>query len=191
MLSELFPSTIYSKIQYDKEGLYSITHYLDADKISELLLNNFINKSNLSILDGTGGLGGNTISFSKYFNKVTSIEINETRFNMLTNNIKLYNIINVTVKLGDSIEYLLQNYNNYDIYFFDPPWGGPEYKKNKNIKLKMNNYYLSDIAKIISKNVQDKLLVFKIPYNYNLDEFNIFNYKLYKLKKYYIIVILI
>jgi 16S rRNA G966 N2-methylase RsmD len=191
MLSELFPSTIYSKIQYDTEGLYSITQHDDADMISEMLINNFTNKSNLTILDGTGGLGGNTISFSKYFKTVTSVEINENRYKMLINNIKLYNIQNVNIIIGDSIEYLLNNYKNYDIYFFDPPWGGPEYKKHKNIKLKISNYYLSELATIITNSIQDKLLVFKIPYNYDLNEFSNFNYKLYKLKKYYIILILI
>ena len=42
---------------------YSITNYTEADFISETIINNFNHNSQLKILDGTGGLGGNTISF--------------------------------------------------------------------------------------------------------------------------------
>jgi len=190
MLNKLFPEINYDKIQYDKEGLYSITNFIEADLISEIIKNNFDN-SELKILDGTGGLGGNTISFLKYFNSVTSIEIDKERYSMLVNNVKLYNtnvkLYNTNVKLvnDDSIKYIT---SNYDIYFFDPPWGGPTYKKNKNIRLKIGGLNLSEIAKKINKN---KLLIFKLPFNYDFNEFNDYNYKLYKINNYYIILILL
>ena len=31
MLNKLFPETNYDELQYDKEGLYSITNYKEAD----------------------------------------------------------------------------------------------------------------------------------------------------------------
>ena len=67
MLNKLFPETNYEKLQYDNEGLYSITNYKEADIISSIIKNNFISNNNIKIYDGTGGLGGNTISFSKHF----------------------------------------------------------------------------------------------------------------------------
>jgi len=140
MLNKLFPNVNFEKIQYDKEGLYSITHYDEANNISELIISNFNNKENLKILDGTGGLGGNTISFSKFFKNVTSIEIDKNRCDMLKNNIKLYNLNNIKIINDDSIKFLLVNKENYDIYFFDPPWGGPDYKKIKNLRFKIGNY---------------------------------------------------
>jgi len=192
MLNKLFPEINYNKIQYDKEGLYSITNYIEADLISEIIKDNFID-SELKILDGTGGLGGNTISFLKYFKSVTSIEIDKERYSMLLNNIQLYNTNvklysknNVKLINGDSIKFITSN--DYDIYFFDPPWGGPTYKKNKNIRLKLGGYKLSEIAKKINQN---KLLIFKLPFNYDFDEFNNYNYKLYKINNYYIIIILL
>jgi 16S rRNA G966 N2-methylase RsmD len=188
MITELFPNTDYTKLQYDTEGLYSITNFNEADNISNLLLDNFTNK-NLNILDGTGGLGGNTISFAKYFKNVTSIELNINRYEMLKNNLDVYNLKNVIVNNCDSVEYLFNNYSKYNIYFFDPPWGGPSYKKKENLTLFMGNNSLLKIADFLKENTKDKLLVYKLPFNYNFDEFNGYDYKLYKINKYYIIII--
>ena len=189
MLNKLFPDVDFKKIQYDTEGLYSITNYNDADIISKLIINNFENIENLKILDGTGGLGGNSISFSKFFNFVTTIEINKSRYEMLKNNINLYKLNNIKIVNDDSIKYILENKEYYDIYFFDPPWGGPDYKKIKNLRLKMGNYMLSDLANKIY--LTNKLLVFKLPFNYDFEEFFNFNYKLYKINKYYILILLL
>jgi 16S rRNA G966 N2-methylase RsmD len=188
MITELFPNTDYTKLQYDTEGLYSITNFNEADNISNLLLDNFTNK-NLNILDGTGGLGGNTISFSKYFKNVTSIELNKNRYEMLKNNLDVYKIKNVTIINCNSVKYLFDNYSKYNIYFFDPPWGGPSYKKKENLTLSMGNNSLLKIADFLKENTKDKLLVYKLPFNYNFDEFNGYDYKLYKINKYYIIII--
>lgn len=190
MLSNIFPETEYNKLQYDEEGLYSITHHIQANQISLLLKNNFINNHNINILDGTSGIGGNTISFCKYFKKVTAIEINKERYNFLVNNITQYDFKNITIINNDSINYLYKNYSNYHIYFFDPPWGGPQYKSYNKIKFNMGSKSLYEIALYLKERVAEKVLVFKLPYNYDFDEFNDFNYKLYKIKKYYIILIL-
>jgi 16S rRNA G966 N2-methylase RsmD len=191
MLSNIFPETEYNKLQYDDEGLYSVTHYIQADQISSLLKNNFINNHNINILDGTSGIGGNTISFCKYFKNVTALEINKERYNKLVNNINQYNLNNITTINHDCIDYLYKNYMNYNIYFFDPPWGGPLYKTLTDIRLNLGSKTLYDIALYLKKNkIKDKILAFKLPFNYDFNEFNEFNYKLYKIKNYYIIVIL-
>lgn len=191
MINELFPVIDYSKLQYDEEGLYSITNYIEADYISNFLKTNFLNFEKINILDGTGGLGGNTISFSKYFNNVTSIELNTNRYEMLNNNINIYGLKNIITLNTDSISYLYNNYENYNIYFFDPPWGGPSYKKKDSISLLLGSKSLLDIATFLKEHTKDKLLVYKLPFNYNFNEFCEFNYKLCKIKNYFIIIILI
>lgn len=191
MINKLFPSVDYSKIKYDKEGLYSITHHKEADLISKLILNLFHNKMNLTIMDCTGGLGGNTISFCKYFKNVTTIEINKERYKMLKNNIKLYGYSNIKLINKNSIDYLLNNYDKYDVFFIDPPWGGVNYKKHDTISLTMNDYKLNEIINKLNEKTTDKLIIYKLPFNYNFDEFNSYNYKLCKINKYYIIIIYI
>jgi 16S rRNA G966 N2-methylase RsmD len=203
MLNELFPIkrksdnndseefTEYDKLQFDNEGLYSITNYNEADYISKIIKSNFIETNKLSILDGTGGLGGNTFSFSKYFDNITTIELNKERFEMLKNNIKLYKFKNIELLNTDSVQYFYKNYNKFNIYFFDPPWGGPNYKTLKNISLTLGSKSLIEITNFLKENTKDKILVFKLPFNYNFLEFNEFNYKLVKINKYYIILILL
>jgi hypothetical protein len=39
MLNKLFPETNYDELQYDKEGLYSITNYKEAEKNLQELKN--------------------------------------------------------------------------------------------------------------------------------------------------------
>ena len=187
-INNLFPETDYSKIQYDSEGLYSLTIPSEAEETSNLIKSHFKNKS-LNIFDGNGGLGGNTINFAKNFKNVTTCEINEERYKMLVNNIKQYDLDNVKTYNTDSVDYLFENYPEFDVYFFDPPWGGPSYKKHKKLLLKIGDKSLLEIANFLKPKVNNKLLLYKLPSNYDLNEFSDFKYKKHKINKYYIIII--
>ena len=171
------------KLQYDDEGLYSISHPDDADYISYLILNCVNNNKNLKILDTTAGVGGNTISFSKIFSQVVSIEIDKTRFKMLENNIKLYDLNNVNLINDDCKNYLN---SEYDIIFFDPPWGGPEYKTHKSLELFLGDQNLINIIEKIPKN---KYIILKLPFNYNLNNLNEYNFLLKKIRNILIVLI--
>lgn len=172
-----------NKLQYDDEGLYSISHPDDADYISYLILNCVNNNKNLTILDTTAGLGGNTISFSKIFSQVVSIEIDKSRFKMLENNIKLYDLTNINLINDDCKNYLD---SNYDIIFFDPPWGGPDYKTHKSLELFLGNKNLINILEKIPKN---KYIILKLPFNYNLNNLKEYNFVLKKIRNILIVLI--
>jgi 16S rRNA G966 N2-methylase RsmD len=154
----------YADLKYDIEGLWSISNPNDADLVSKEILS-FRNKE-IHILDTTAGLGGNTISFCKMFTKVTCIENNSERFELLKNNLLCYKFNNVTLINDNCINYLKQD---YDVYFIDPPWGGPDYKLKLNIDVILDNINIKEIVKIIPKN---KLIVLKLPFNCNIN----FNY---------------
>ena len=49
----------------------------------------------------------------------------------------------------------------------------------------MGNKSLLEIAQYLKSKVTNKLLVYKIPYNYDLNEFFEFDYKLHKINKYF------
>lgn len=197
ILKKIFPDCEnlkdFDKLKYDTEGLYSISLPNDAQLISLFIINNMVNnngdydniKKYYTIVDGTAGIGGNTISFSKYFSKVISYEINKNRFNMLANNLKIYNLKNTEIYNCDStIEFV-----NSHVYFFDPPWGGPEYKKTKNLKLKLSKNKLIDIINRI-KSINNKAKIcFKLPYNYDLNEFKNFTIKKMEIRNMILILI--
>jgi predicted RNA methylase len=166
-LKKIFPDPQngdYNGLKYDEEGLYSITHPKDADIISELIID-IMNTTDLHIIDMTAGCGGNIISFIKHFNYTTGIEIDKNRFKILKDNINKYKYSNYELICDDSTKIIN---NNYDVYFIDPPWGGPEYKNNPNIQLYLSDIKIEDFILTLPKN---KLIVLKLPFNYNINNF--------------------
>ena len=124
-------------------GKYSITKPLQGKWIKSILIDFFkvkkLNTKFLSIIDANAGIGGDTIYFSKYFKNVYSIEKNNIHFDVLTNNIKALHLKNVDLYEGNFMNIINNKdnnlLNNKNILYMDPPWGGPEYKKQKYIDL--------------------------------------------------------
>lgn len=151
------------KLEYDNEGLWSITHPDISNTISEEILK-LSNELNLSknIIDLNAGLGGNLLSFANFFDKVGGVEIDDNRFKILKNNLENYNYDNIEIYHDDCIKIIPKIKNDYDIFFFDPPWGGPTYKNHNNITLKLSNINLENIV----NKYENKLIILKLPYNY-------------------------
>jgi predicted RNA methylase len=169
--------------KFDQEGLWSITYPKEADYISNLIKSEIGKES--TIVDATAGVGGNTISFAKHFLNVVSIELSKSRFELLSNNIQVYNLSNVSLINGNCLDYLNGDYHGY---FLDPPWGGPDYKNNNETKIKLGNYTLEQVVYKI-KSINEKPIFIKLPFNYDLSEFKKFNYKIDKIKNYQMITI--
>lgn len=181
-------------IQTDEEGLFSVS----SKNVSKFICN-IIKKylrttdyKDITITDATAGIGGNTISFMSNYGKVNAVEINKTRFNYLKNNVNLYftpNNLNVEFINHD----YLQIYKNLeqDIIFFDPPWGGKDYKSNDNINLFLSNKNIISICNDLKD--YTNLIVIKVPKNFNIKKFiSDVNYKflhIHKLNKMDILVI--
>ena len=179
----------------DKEGLYSITKYSQAEIITKLILKHCkINKKDSKILDACSCVGGNLLSFVKYFDKCYGFEIDKKRFEYLQNNLKYFNNVNLNnissiyfideyiKKLNIDINNLklkdLKNKNNkiFDVIFYDPPWGGEDYKEKKDLELFLDDINLKDIIKksfLISNYV-----VLKVPKNYNFFNLNLYSLNL-------------
>jgi predicted RNA methylase len=184
IISKIFPTSVNNHLLgYDEEGLYSITLPNEANDITCII--NDVICSDTTICDGTAGIGGNTISFGKKFKKVISIELCENRFNLLVNNINAYNLNNIETINGSCLDHLNID---CDAFYFDPPWGGPDYKTKENLTFKIGNMRLFDVVKKIRESGHP-IVFFKLPKNYNLSEFNEFNYNINKIKNYLLITI--
>lgn len=192
-----------SKLLIDNESIHYISIREYAEKISEIIklhLNTLkIPINNVTIVDATAGVGGNSISFSKNFKYVYAIELNKTRSEYLQNNINIYNCLNVKV-INDNCLNLLYKMDNFDIIFLDPPWqyNNVSYKKYKNLKLSLDNESIEIICnKLMDYNFMKtipKLIVLKLPKNYDIFYFykHISNKNIYyyDLKKMIILVII-
>jgi len=153
------------------KGLYSISKYYDAqwitDHVIDFLKNKNIDPLDVNIIDGTAGIGGNSINFSKYFSKVLSIEINNIHYEVLKNNIDALNIKNIQIYLANFLNIIDSIKDDSNIFFFDPPWGGNCYKNFKYFNLKIGKLEINDVINILyDKNI--KYTILKAPHNLNL-----------------------
>lgn len=187
IINKIFPIIENNEnLQYDSIGIFSITLPSDANEISKIILEN--DGSDIEIFDGTAGLGGNTISFAYNFRDVIGCEIDKNRFKMLENNINTYNLNNVSLYNDNSINLLNKN-NKSDVYFFDPPWGGPDYKHHNTVNIRLGNLSIYDIILKI-RDYTDSPIYFKLPNNYDINELFDFNYDINIVKNYKLISIL-
>jgi len=162
---EMDESKIYdNKFKMTDIGLYSISKPELAKWIVKIMINNLENIDKLIITDATSGMGGDTIYFAKYFKGVNAVEINITHFNILKHN--LSNVLGIK-----NIKYYNVDYNiihdelENDVVYIDPPWGGKNISKIKDIMLSLSGikiYIL--INKLYKKKVANIFL--KIPHNF-------------------------
>ncbi len=158
-------------------GIYSISKYQDAEWITNVIekhYESYYNRkiSEISIIDGTAGVGGNTLSFSKRFFHVYGVELNKTHFKLLNENLieglRLEN--KVSLYEDNVLEYYKQYKGNKNetIFFVDPPWGGRRYKQYKNFMLKIGKNYIQDFIEELYVH-QYPYVVLKAPINLNIN----------------------
>lgn len=178
IISKLFPyngnKDIWNKLMIDYETISYISLPNDANIISKIISHACesidIIPCKTIITDATAGAGGNVLSFANYFMNVNAIEFDTTRYTFLTNNIEAYNLNNVNHYCDNCLNLIHNIYQ--DILFFDPPWGGKDYKEKINLRLKIANIPIETIILnlfdiTITKHVP-KIIAIKLPKNYDL-----------------------
>jgi len=175
-----------SKLKLSNIGIYSITKPYYAQLTSSIIKKYFNNMDNIIITDANGNMGGNTINFANNFKKVNAVEILKLHYDILENNIKVYNLdhkVNFYHKDYLDIMFKLKQ----DVIYIDAPWGGKDYKNKNKIDLFLDNVNLIHITNKLINNA--KLIVLKLPLNFNLNKFyetSLFTkLNLYKIKNSY------
>jgi hypothetical protein len=178
-----------TKLQISDIGKFSISKPQDAEYINNIILL-YMNTTKITITDATANNGGNTINFSLMFDKINSVEISKVQFDILQNNVNVYNLKNITLY---NENYLNIMFNlQQDVIFIDGPWGGIDYKKKEFINIYLDNLNLVDLIKQIYNNKCCKICVLKVPKNYNFIKlFSLDNiiFHVHSLTKFIIIVI--
>jgi 16S rRNA G966 N2-methylase RsmD len=187
-----FPDMANKNIMIDDVAKYSITLPEKADMISEIIKKNYHlifptdDMTQLTITDAMACVGGNTLSFAKSFKSVNANEINITRYQYLVNNMKEYDMENISFYNGNYLN--LINKLKQHIVFVDPPWGGPIYKSQYKMDIIINTdddkeVKLHEIIDDILKDENEtKMIIFKLPINHNIDNFKKYKYKMACLK---------
>jgi len=157
----------YENYQLSNIGKYSIFFPNDADKTAKIIRSFFGKDENVTITDATSNMGGATIAFTNHFNNVNAVEIVPYHCKILENNLKNYGTLekvkifcNDYLDIGDKIK--------QDAIFFDPPWGGPDYKQQKILDMYLDGINMIDIIKNILDRI--KVVAMRVPFNYNLKQ---------------------
>lgn len=156
-----------SKLKITTEGIYSISDNESSDHLVHLI-EKYFKSSDITITDATGNNGSDTIALGIKFAHVNSIELDKTNFMVLQHNVKnVYNLDNVNLYRNDSLNML--NRLNQDVIYIDAPWGGKDYKKNKNMELYLSGKSMGEIYNEFKTTA--KLFIFKLPKNYDFNNF--------------------
>jgi hypothetical protein len=175
-----------SKLQMTNIGTYSISKPKDADWITNSIIHHYTyiyptynnpniqkNINKITIIDGTAGMGGNVISFAKKFHHVIGVEYNKVHYEVCKNNVELFKYKNVEM-YNDSLlnyykKYDIQKDGNQTIFFFDPPWGGSSYKKQKYVHLGIGGLHVTQFLNQLHE-FGYKYIVLKAPRNFIISD---------------------
>lgn len=164
---KIFPTKQNTKVsdyKLSNIGSYSIFYPRDADKVAKIIKSFLPGKA--VITDATANMGGATLAFSNYFDHVNSVEIIPFHCEILENNIKVYNSSDkVTIHCVDYLD--IGNKLEQDAIFFDPPWGGPDYKKKQLMDMYLDNISICEIIKSLIDKKKIKILAIRVPFNYD------------------------
>src|SRR5437868_1132490 len=169
-------------LKKDEESKKYITTRKYATKITNIIKNHMLNiyqnMSDVIVTDLFSGNGGNCLSFALTFGNVNACEIDTERYNNLINNIGVYELKNVATYHGDALNYVY-HFDNHNVVFIDPPWGGSDYKKKSTIRLTIGEISIETICNNIFENSVKipHLVVLKLPINYDLEYFNKYVHK--------------
>jgi len=159
------------KLKFTKDSYYSVSKIEGALFLYKVIKKTYKDTFDLILTDGTANIGSDTIFLSDYFKKINAIEYEEENYEALINNIKVLKKRNIKTYNKDSNKIITKL--KQDIIYIDAPWGGPDYKTKKKVKLYLGeveiiDFYLKHINAA-------KTFIFKVPKNYDFS-------KLHKLK---------
>lgn len=168
------PDNDYKRLRIDRESMTYITTPHNACNIAWIIRSNLskeIDMADITLFDGTSGVGGDTIVFGYIFGNVIGCEIDKKRFCMLKNNVDVYELQNVTL-LNENCLNMIFDINFIDVVYLDPPWGGKSYK-NENIMTlfigdKSIESLINDLLNPRKTSSTLKLIALKLPKNYNI-----------------------
>ena len=161
-------SSLRTQMQVDYPSYSYITTATLAAQVTEAISSRFAvgQLPTLTITDMTAGVGGNVLDFARHFGLVRCIEIDPLRFSYLVHNLLTTGLMHRTICYrADSLTLIREGICTQDVIFFDPPWGGPGYKREIRLRLQFSGLPLEMVCSSLLDHC--RLLVVKLPTNYD------------------------
>jgi len=147
-------------IRTDAVGLFSATPEKIADDIAK-------NVKAKTIIDAFCGIGATTIAFARVCDKAFAVDINQDRLDMAKHNAEIYGVKDkIEFICGDIFETLHKV--SAAAIFLDPPWGGVDYSKLEEFKLKDFNPDGNKLLEESFKRYQE--IILRVPRQFVLAE---------------------
>ena len=141
----------------------------------------------ITIVDATAHIGGDTIHFATMFprSKIIAVDVSQDAIACLKENVRkfIFKEGQVEVIKADTVKWINSNGQKADLYYFDPPWGGPNYTLKKKMNLMLGGRQIEEIILSVFEKGLTTTVMLKAPKNFSLEEFVIF-LKGYRIKKY-------
>lgn len=143
---------------------FSVTDQKQAEYVADLV-SMLIEPKDAVLTDGCACCGGNAIAFAKRFKKVYAYELEQSRVDMLRNNVDVLGLRNVkvfctdyTAALQTQLDGKAASYGDdgclpepSEVVFFDPPWGGKNYGRSDSLPLHLSDKLIEDICVDVSR----------------------------------------
>ena len=154
-----------------------ITNSKDSAQIPQLISKKMeiYHKKNkeITIVDATACVGGDTIPFCDHFGKVIPIEIDPERYENLVHNINVYGFKNAYPINDNCLAVIKDIQVPIDVIYLDLPWGGSDYKEKSKMELYLGDKNMCEIINdFFQTKPSIKLIVSKLPKNYDYDKLN-------------------
>lgn len=181
----------YGLLDIAEDSRYSCLMPWHINQVSHAFLNETKNLYINNIIDATANIGCDSILLRHLYPdaNITSIEMNPNTAMKLHHNMTNLNYImnddvkDIQVINIDSLDYIFDN--KADLIYFDPPWGGVDYKTKSFNDLMLSGIYLTNIIDSLL-GIENVFIAVKLPANINLMNFkNNINRNVY-FKTYYI-----
>jgi 16S rRNA G966 N2-methylase RsmD len=158
----------YGKIVVSPESLYSSLRPDQLVQVTKCLREWLADCKVDSVLDCTAHIGVDSFNFAAAFGAtVTAVEIDPDTYALLRRNVAALKMP-ITPVLGDIvgvIDTLAGRGERFSFAYLDPPWGGPDYWKVKQLELTLGGLGLDKIiAKLFESGLTDRVIV-KLPSN--------------------------
>lgn len=175
------------KVAFTSEAQYSASPM----KANELMVVDIIHNLNeggfngttVSFLDGTANCGADAINSAfasaglHHPFQISAVELNELNYRALKENITLFGCDPNIEPIHANVVEWLSDYpekKSFDCMYFDPPWGGKDYKTASKITLELDGINIWSLCKEImdksGKNGQLRLIVVKGPANWDMED---------------------
>jgi len=179
------------QLKLTEEGKYSITRPAQGYQIANIIKKYIPNSTNYSFLDGTAGMGGDLYYIAPLFKYAVGIEKNAEHSQITNSNLTVLEVKNVKIRNMSIIDYLSEDSKEFnedfpsktiDVLWIDPPWGGPDYKKYKELDLFLDGKNINQFVKSWLDNGIAKIIFIKAPANYNMNSITNLGYKYKRLE---------